>query len=192
MKKLIFITHADVIIDAEIPITKWQLSATGIQRHTAFNHSTQLTNVQHIYCSDEQKAIDGAGILSEHLDLETVILPELGEMNRSSTGYLPREVFQQVVNEFFAKPNQSIRGWESASDAQDRIHNAVLNIIHAHKNHTGDIAVVSHGGVGALLLCKLLNTAISIEFDQTNDNGGNYFVIDTNNLSVISGWQSIG
>lgn len=46
-----------------------------------------------------------------------------------------------------------------------------------------NVAVILRGGVvGVLLLCKLSHKAISIDFDQPNDNGGNYFVIDADSL----------
>jgi hypothetical protein len=37
----------------------------------------------------EQKAIDGAHILAEYLNLKPVVVAALGEIDRSSTGYLP-------------------------------------------------------------------------------------------------------
>ncbi len=64
----------------------------------------------------------------------------------------------------FARPSESVRGWERAVDAQARIVRAVNRILDAREH--GDIAIVAHGGVGTLLLCHLLKEPISRGRDQ--------------------------
>jgi len=49
----------------------------------------------------------------------------LGENDRSATGFLARDEFEATVNAFFAYPQDSIRGWEPAVDAQARIVRAI-------------------------------------------------------------------
>lgn len=63
-----------------------------------------------IYCSTERKAIEGAAILAEALELAYSAIPELGENDRSATGYLPQKEFSAVVAEFFGRPEESVRG----------------------------------------------------------------------------------
>jgi hypothetical protein len=41
-------------------------------------------------------------------------LPELGENDRSATGYLSEPEFDDVVDEFFRRPEESVWGWERA------------------------------------------------------------------------------
>jgi len=74
-----------------------------------------------IYCSTEQKAIDGAAILSEFLGLPYTEVEALGENDRSSTGFLAPDEFERVADQFFAQPTASVRGWERAADAQARV-----------------------------------------------------------------------
>src|SRR5262249_27973892 len=40
---------------------------------------------------------------------------KLGENDRLATGYLPRLEFEAAVDEFFARPQTSVRGWEPAA-----------------------------------------------------------------------------
>lgn len=47
------------------------------------------------------------------------------ENDRSATGFLPPSEFESVADEFFAKPEVRVRGWEPAIDAQARIRSEV-------------------------------------------------------------------
>ena len=55
----------------------------------------------------------------------------------------------------------------------------------------GDVAIVSHGGVGALLLCHLKAVPISRAEDQPGDGGGNRYAFHRDSRRLVSGWQSI-
>ncbi len=185
-----FISHANVLIDPKMPVPQWALSEKGKQRHRDFNANEIVKNIRSIYSSNEQKAIDGAMILAESLSLNFRQEELLGEMDRSSTGYLKEEEFQKTVNDFFANPESSIRGWEKAVDAQRRIVKTIKEIINKEPNQ-GDIAIVSHGGVGALALAYLLGEDISRKFDQPFNGGGNYFCFDKKTLKVVHTWRDI-
>ena len=156
MSKLIFITHANILMNKNIPVPDWHLSELGCLRHIKFNQNKILSNIDLVFSSNEQKAIDGAKILSSFLKVDHLIEEDLHENDRSSTGFLPPEEFQKTANLFFKNSETSIRGWEKAIDAQERIFNCTVSILNKQKN-LKDIAIVSHGGVGTLLLCKLLN-----------------------------------
>ncbi len=134
--------------------------------------------------------MDGASILADHLGLVPVVFEALGENDRSATGYLPKPEFEVVANEFFARPEESIRGWERAIDAQRRIIRAVERVI-AEPKGEGDIAIVSHGGVGTLLLCHFKGVPISRAEDQPGAGGGNCFSFDASEHRLLSGWRDI-
>ncbi len=185
-----FISHANVLINPEIPVPEWKLSDKGVIRHKEFNKNQFVRNIEMIFCSQEQKAIDGAKILSDYLNIEFKQIESLGEMDRSSTGYLGEEEFQETANMFFANPNESIRGWEKATEAQERIVTTTKHLINQEQKK-GNIAIISHGGVGSLLLCYLLNKNISREFDQPFNGGGNYFCFERETLKVIHKWKDI-
>jgi broad specificity phosphatase PhoE len=146
-----------------------------------------------IWSSTERKAIDGAKILSDATGLPFTTLAALGENDRSATGYLPRPEFEATADLFFAHPTRSIRGWEPAIAAQSRITAALETLLAATPEHL-DIAIVAHGGVGALLICALENLPISRAHDQPAHpehagQGGNYFAIDRRTRLLRHGWH---
>ena len=184
-----FITHADVEIDPAIPVPQWRLSARGRARHEAFNRHGFVTRITAVHSSDERKARDGGEILAGHLGLPVQVVPALHENDRSATGFLPPPEFEATADAFFANPELSIRGWERAIDAQNRIAAAVDAILAADRSH-GDIAIVAHGGVGTLLLCRLLSAPIDRRHDQAAG-GGNYFSFEVATRRLLQGWKRI-
>ena len=152
MRQLFFITHGDVVIDPAVPVPEWGLNETGRARHEAFNaHAPAFGSV---WSSKERKAREGAEILAAAQGMSPRRVAALHENDRSATGYLPGAEFEAVVAEFFGKPEESVRGWERAVDAQRRVIAALQWI--ATDAPSGDIAVVAHGGVGALTRAHVL------------------------------------
>jgi broad specificity phosphatase PhoE len=143
-----------------------------------------------VFCSTERKAIDGAVILAEALGLPVTQIAKLGENDRSSTGYLPKLEFEAVADAFFARPEESARGWERAVDAQSRIVAAVDAVLRRTPPQ-GGIAIVSHGAVGALYLCHLQDRPIGRDADQPPGNGGNRFAFEIAGRRLLHGWRSI-
>ncbi len=148
-----------------------------------------VRRISTIYCSSERKAIDAAAILAEGVGVGFDVHAGLGENDRSSTGYLPRVEFEALADAFFARPNESVRGWERAVDAQARIVGAVDAVLRAAGG--GDVAIVSHGAVGALLLCALEGLAIDRGQDQPPGNGGYFFPFDFHTRLLRHGWTAI-
>ena len=70
MTDVYYISHPDVIKDPAVPVPRWPLSARGLERMTAMLARPWVHGLGAIYCSDEQKALDGAGILAAHLGLQ--------------------------------------------------------------------------------------------------------------------------
>ena len=121
MSTVYFITHPDVVIDPATPVPQWPLSQRGRMRMLKMLEKEWISRVVAIYCSTEQKAMDGAAIISGVLGIPYTTIPELGENDRSATGYLSEPEFDAVVDEFFRRPEESVKGWERAVDAQRRI-----------------------------------------------------------------------
>ena len=153
-------------------------------------HQPWIREVTSIYCSTEQKAIDGAEILATHLGLEVEKVDALGENDRSATGFLPPEEFERVADEFFGAPEKSVRGWERAVDAQARIVDAVRKIFETDKT-AGAIAIVSHGAVGTLLYCYLAGKPIARRWDQPPNGGGNFYPFTLTPRAVHAWWRAI-
>jgi broad specificity phosphatase PhoE len=185
-----FITHPEVSIDPSVPVPDWPLSAVGLRRVGLLLERSWILAVRTVFSSAERKATDMAGMVAGRLGLSPVILDGLGENDRSSTGYLPKADFETVADAFFARPEASVRGWERAVDTQHRIVMAVHHAL-AMVSADGDVAIISHGGVGALLLCHLKGVPISRTEDQPGQGGGNVYSFDAATRRLLRGWRSI-
>ncbi len=172
-RNLIILTHAQVRMDPDVPVPDWPLSDQGAARHQSFNLNPVLDNVTAIYSSQEQKARDGAAIHAAHRNLTPVALHALHENDRSATGFLPPADFEEVADAFFAQPDHSVRGWETARAAQARFVAAVRTLAQLDRT-LGDILIVAHGAVAALLRCHLLGIEITRTEDQPAGGGGWY------------------
>jgi broad specificity phosphatase PhoE len=182
----VFITHPEVVIDSEVPIEQWQLAEFGRQRAMRLPDLFR-GQVDRVVSSAERKATETAAILAEALGVPSSVEKTLGEMDRSSTGYLPPDEFDSVVDMFFAEPVNSIRGWERAIDAQTRI----VDVIRRHTiTHPDDAtAFVSHGGVGGLLLASLTARPIDRALDQPGL--GSYFTFEPHKWTLLEGWNRL-
>jgi broad specificity phosphatase PhoE len=191
MSRAILLTHPEVAIDPAIPVPDWTLSEAGFNRMRAVLDRPWIGGIRHIASSAERKARDAAGVVAAHLGLEVRVIPGLGENDRSATGYLPPAEFERVADAFFAQPELSVRGWERAVDAQARMLAAVEQALEAPPGDIllGDILIVAHGAVGALLLCHLTGRPISRDADQPGQGGGNLFAFRRGNREPLCGWQ---
>lgn len=182
--RLVFVTHPQVAIDAAVPVPRWRLSDAGTARMRAFADSGVLDGTTGVWASTEAKAIEGAGIVAAGFGLPVHVDAELGENDRSATGYLPPAEFEATADAFFARPEESVRGWERAVDAQARVVGAVERIM---AGSTGPVTVVAHGAVGALLLCRTLGVPISRTHDQPAP--GCFYIVE--NGQLLHGWRPI-
>ena len=164
MGNLIFVTHPEVIVDPHLDVRRWRLIAAGLDRMRVFANEPLVSKVTSVWSSTEAKAIEAAGILAARLGLGVNVDEDLGENDRSATGFLPPDEFENVADAFFAEPEKSILGWERAIDVQRRGENAVERILAQHGR--GDIAMVAHGAIGTLLLCRYMKIPISRNADQ--------------------------
>jgi broad specificity phosphatase PhoE len=191
LRTFYLITHPNVAIDPAVPVPDWPLSPLGRRRMTLGLAQPWIGTLTAIYASGERKARDGAEILARHLGCGYRVDPDLGENDRSSTGFLPPAEFEAVADEFFAMPDRSVRGWERAVDAQRRVAGAVARIDAADTTR-GSIALVAHGGVGTLLYCHLAGLPISRTWDQPPSGGGNFFSFTLSPTRVHSHWLPFG
>jgi broad specificity phosphatase PhoE len=182
-----FITHPDVHVDPGTPVPEWHLSARGIHRALAMLEQSWLRPLTSLFSSAERKAVDTAAILAAGTGLDVMVLEALHENDRSATGYLPGPEFEAMADAFFARPGESVCGWERALDAQARIVAAVERVLAMAP--PGDIGIVAHGAVGALLLCRLKGVPISRAEDQPGRGGGNVFAFDRASQALLHGWQ---
>jgi broad specificity phosphatase PhoE len=186
--RLVFVSHPEVVVDAGVPVPRWHLTDAGIAKLRRFAASGALAGVTAVWASTECKAIEAAGILAAALGLGVRVRADLGENDRSSTGFVPPPEFEQMADAFFAKPDVSIRGWERAADAQARIVAAVRAVVEGSPE--GDVLVAAHGAVGALLRGHLLGAPISRALDQPGQ--GCWFAVALPDWRLATpGWQAL-
>jgi broad specificity phosphatase PhoE len=188
MSCIYFITHPEVTVDRAIPITEWDLSLIGRQRLEALITQPWTTTIEAIFASPERKARTTAERIASVRQLPITYLPDLSEKDRSATGFLEPPVYRQLRDAFFAHPNESIQGWERANDAQRR----VLHAIEQAKEQTpanANIAIISHGGVGTLVLNQVQQ--IEIRKDDLPPGQGYYFLFTKDTGTLIHHWKPI-
>lgn len=187
MPRIIYISHPEVVIDPEVPVPDWGLTPLGRVRMARLAQGPVLKNITSVWSSTERKATDGALILGAALNLDPQAREDLGEHDRSATGFVSHPRFEELVEAFFANPGESVEGWETAWAAQARIISAIREI--AGTTPPGDIAIVAHGGVGALLRAHLAGVEISRDFDQPGQ--GHWFSFDRETWAADDGWHPL-
>lgn len=187
MGRLVIVSHPEVVVAPEVPIPDWGLSDLGRNRAGEFAGSDVMASVGAIWSSTERKARETSAILAKPRGLEVRTDARLGENDRSATGFLPPPEFEAAADAFFAEPEVSFRGWETAVAARTRIVGAVTSIVAGHVEK--DLVIVTHGAVGTLLWCHLSGERIDRRFDQPGQ--GHFWCADLVRLRPLSGWRSI-
>lgn len=180
-----YLTHPQVNIDPAIPVPSWSLSEVGRRRAEGIASTRQLSRTTQIVSSGERKAIETAEIIAAKLNLDVEVREAMHENDRSATGFLMPAEFQAVADQFFARPQMSVRGWERAIDAQSRIVREVEHVL--ARDEPGDVLFVGHGGVGTLLYCHYFGVAIDRTYDQPA-NGGCFFALAREHRRVQHSW----
>lgn len=181
------VSHPEVVVDPARPVPRWHLSESGIARMRHFAESLDGAGLQAVWASEETKAIEAAGLLAARFGLPVGVDPGLGENDRSATGFLPPPEFERTADAFFARPQESIRGWERAVDAQARVAAAVDRVLSSSPE--GPVAIVAHGGVGTLLACLYAGEPIARSADQPFQ--GHVFTFDRATRRLLTRWRPI-
>ena len=171
IRRAYYLSHPQVHIDPDVAIEKWGLSDVGHARVAALI-ARGLPDVSTVFSSLEVKALETARPLADALGCPLVSCAQMGENDRSATGFLPPSEFEATADRFFAEPDRSVRGWETARAAQARIVGAVQEAL---LDISGDALFVGHGGVGTLLYCALRGIEIDRRYDQGPCGGGQVF-----------------
>lgn len=186
----LYVTHPEVVIDPNVPMPRWGLSAVGRSRAERFANHPLVNGVTRLVSSTETKALELAAILATGCGAPVDSGDKFNENDRSSTGFVPAARFEQLADALFAHPDESAEGWETARDAQARVVGA-FNEVLAGDDPTKPIAFTGHGAVGTLLKCHLGNLAIARSEDQRrigNPGGGNVFVVRLSDRKLLTDW----
>ncbi|WP_315766887.1 histidine phosphatase family protein [Bradyrhizobium sp. SZCCHNR2009] len=181
-----YLTHPEVQVDPTVPVPLWGLSAVGRARVSATVASGWLRGTSQIIASAEKKALETAEAIAAALGVEVEVREAMHENDRSATGFLPPREFEAVADRFFAYPDQSIRGWERARDAQMRIVREAEAVL--SRSQSGNVLFVGHGAVGTLLYCHHANVEIDRVHDQP-PGGGHYFTMNKSRRQMLHSWR---
>lgn len=187
--RFFYLTHPQVRIDPDVPVPDWGLSETGLARAQLAAAAQVFSGLVKVFSSGERKAVETARLIAEARNLAVTILPRTHENDRTATGFLPPDEFETVADAFFARPEESIRGWERASDAQHRIVSEAEPLLEIAARE-GDVLMVGHGAVGTLLYCHLAGKPISRTHDQPAG-GGHLFAYDPTSRRILCTWTPI-
>jgi broad specificity phosphatase PhoE/RimJ/RimL family protein N-acetyltransferase len=182
-----YVSHPEVRIDPSVPVPEWGLNERGYERAHAMLQQPWITKVRRIVSSTETKALETASIVGAHLGLTVEARAELGENDRSATGFVPPDRFEQLADAFFGDPDNSVEGWETARHAQTRVVTGSADLFDDDRD--GDVLIVGHGAVGTLLYCACAGLTIDRRHDQRG--GGNMFTIDRASRVALHPWVTI-
>ncbi|WP_163264960.1 histidine phosphatase family protein [Chelativorans alearense] len=180
-----YLTHPQVEIEPERPVPEWRLSGRGRQRVEAMLGKTWLRPIRRIVSSAELKAVETAALIAARLGVAIEVDPEMGENDRSATGFLQPDEFEAAADRFFGEPQKSWRGWERAVDAADRIEAAVRRAL--NRSELVPTLLVGHGAVGTLLKCRIGSRRISRREDQPAG-GGSLFAFGIASRELLCDW----
>ena len=181
-----YLTHPQVEIDPAVPVPLWGLSTKGRERMQALTGRPWVESIRRVIASEERKAMEAARVIAGRLGVDVEAHADLGENDRSSTGFLEPQAFEAAADRFFAEPEISWNGWERAIDASARITRAVDRILAAH-DPALPVLFVGHGAVGTLLKCRLAGRPISRSEDQPAG-GGNIFAFRLADRALLCDW----
>ena len=153
MRKLILIKHASPKVEEGLPPERWPLSEEGKARCEALARELAALSPAAVVSSEEMKASETARIVAEKLGVHHHLAPDLHEHDRSNVPQLRSAEFISMMELLFRRPGELVLGKETAVAALSRFRSALDEVLAEHAE--GNVAVVSHGTVIALLLEKL-------------------------------------
>ena len=153
MRKLILIKHAAPQVEAGLPPEQWHLSEEGKAKCGALARAVAPLAPVVVVSSEELKAVETAQVVARELKVPHRPAPDLHEHDRSNVPQLRTAEFISMMELLFRRPHELVLGKETAVAALSRFESALDEVVMEHPE--GNVAVVSHGTVIALLLEKL-------------------------------------
>jgi broad specificity phosphatase PhoE len=150
MRKLILVKHCPPEVVPDVPSERWRLSEKGRALATPLAEALRPHAPVVVVSSEEPKAAETARLIAERLGIPWHTAPDLHEHDRSNVPHMRSGEFISMMELFFRRPREHVLGRETAEQARSRFQSAVDDVLDAHPE--GNVAVVSHGTVIALML----------------------------------------
>lgn len=151
MTRIYLIRHAETEEGGPDPAL-WPLSERGEEQVRVLAAQPFWSEIQAVVSSDEPKALATVAGIAAERGIPLFKHESLRELKRTRGRV---DDYDERVRQVFARPAQSVEGWERATDAQARILACMDELI--GRFDPQPFAVVSHGMVLALLLASVQN-----------------------------------
>ena len=136
------------------PPSGWLLSADGRKSCAALAERLREHQPQIIITSSEPKANETGLLLSEALGIPFETAPGLHEHQRDTASFLnDRDKWNDLVADFFRRPDELVFGEETATQARKRFSAAMDAVLDQHPDET--IVIVCHGTVISLYTAQV-------------------------------------
>lgn len=151
--QLILVKHAKPLINPAVPAAEWGLSSEGRAKCLRLADRLRPYDPSVVISSDEPKARETAEITARRLNLRVQVAPGLHEHDRRGVPFLSDDDFRAAVSKFFSNPSDLVMGRETAHQASERFHLALLASTAKYRSES--IVVVTHGTVISLFTAKM-------------------------------------
>ena len=151
---IVFLRHAETIINQDIPVDEWEISENGKKTTKEIIVSGIFDDIDKIIASEERKAIQTASFLAERLGKKIITNSDFNELGRGGGYVYSKNQYEKQVKKLFEVGRSEIKEWEEARSALRRIMRAIDYINKEYSNMK--ILVVSHGIVLSLYFSHLL------------------------------------
>jgi broad specificity phosphatase PhoE len=148
MRTLTLIKHARPQVDPRTSSDQWTLADEGRAAAAALAELLRDRSFAVIVSSTEPKARQTAEVIGTRLGRPVRTAEGLQEHDRRSVPHMDSREFISMVALFFREADQLVLGDETADEAYHRFAAAVDRVL---EEEPGDVAIVSHGTVIALL-----------------------------------------
>ena len=195
MQRLLFIRHGTTYWNNLFRYqghTDIELNEEGIEQARAVKNRLVQYQLDAIYSSDLSRAVQTAQIIAAPHNLPIKTYSELREINfgvwEGLTYQDLEQRFPELLTTWLEAPHLlAIPGGETFTEVQRRALKCICEIVSIHPQ--GNIAVVTHGGTIAALICGLLNEPLSGMWKYKQKNASlttfqienNKFVLETVN-----------
>lgn len=188
IRKILYLSHPEVKVAPQTPVPEWEILDQGRRRLRAATARGWPGRGWRIIASPEIKAQQTAELIANAFALPLHTHPDMGEVDRSATGYVDHARHEALTDALFAKPDIGPEGWESAEAATARIFKAYQEVL---AEVYDNMLFVGHGAVGTLLWCTLTQTPISRAADQSR--GGSFWAGETGPKGFLPThpWQAL-
>ena len=187
-----YLIHPQSLDNLSLSQSACALDDDARARAEALAKSGLLDGTSYIFSSSHAMARQTASIIGDRLAILPSIDADMDESDNLVTGALPQVgLVGRLKRLFSAYEDQGAAPGEDAMDAQDRIAAAYLSAMERvlTSGMRGDVLMVGHGRVGALLFCYLAGQGIGAEF--TPPPAGYYFTYDWGARKMLHGWQAM-